>query len=97
MTKEEKEIEDPILRKAYYEWVKKIVSKREWKNKYSEMPAYCFLKQNRAGIEVGFLSIFDKVPDHLAYCDDEDMRIIDIYYKANNIFPEPFTKDLEVV
>jgi len=85
-----------------YDWVKKIVSKKEWNDHYSDNPAYCFIRKAENQIEVGFISLFrtahnQKISDHLAYCDNEDLRIIQAYREANHIFPLPLYGEENVI
>jgi len=74
-------------------WVKKFVSIKEYKNYYQWHGSYCFLKKiPKKGVWVGFCSdSFDPnfIPKDCELLDDEELRQVDAYRRANNIYPRP--------
>lgn len=76
---------------AKMNWVKKLVSGKEWDNYYSKIPGYCFLFQDKNNIWVGF-GIIEKCFDCMDLTDDE-LRQIQEYREANNIYPQPLKNE----
>jgi len=89
--------------KIHQVWVKTKVSKRDWKNKFSESPAYCYLGEADGGVIIGFVvgrpenkseaEILNEYKDRIALCNDDDMRIIQLYRERNNILPQPLSEE----
>jgi len=70
-----------------YQWVKQLIPKKEWNNFYSGNNSYCLLETINGDPVVGFLIVH---PDNRCKpCTDEDLRKIDIYRRANHIYPFP--------
>ncbi len=72
-------------------WVKKSVSAMEWKNIYSQISHYCFLRKEDKHIWVGFLTAIH-IPYDCEEMNEMELLQVDDYRRANNIFPTPLTK-----
>ena len=74
-------------------WVKKLISQREWSNWYSHHNEYCKLEIEGVGIgkkiSIGFL-VANIIPQDCEPLTDEELRQIDNYRRAHNIYPTPF-------
>ena len=74
-------------------WVKKLVKVKEWNNCYKYNSSYCFLRNEPGkGVWIGFV-VANQVPRDCELLDLDELRQVDDYRKANNIYPRPF-KDI---
>jgi len=73
-------------------WVKKMVSQRDWDRFYSQNNVYCYLGEEGVGkgkkIKIGFV-VANQVPRDCELLDLDELRQVDNYRKANNIYPRP--------
>jgi len=66
-------------------WVKQVISIRDWNSHYSKLNSYCLLESGKKEIVAGFLAVN---PDpELELLTGEEMRKVDIYRRAHNIYP----------
>jgi len=64
---------------------KKLVSKKEYLNKYKDDIGYCFLKEDTDGVWIAFVGTVRR--DNIYKLTDEELRCFDEYRRANNIRP----------
>lgn len=68
-------------------WVKKFISITDYNSYYKYNNSYCFLKKEpRKGVWLGFL-VAGVVPKDCEEMTDEEARQMDLYRRAENIYP----------
>jgi hypothetical protein len=83
-------------------WVKKLVENKEWTDKFEKDGGYWMLSKVDGGVWIGFLttnteSLLAKLNNgELELQSDEELRISDLYRRANNMRPYPLLKDWEI-
>ena len=75
-------------------WVKRLVSKTEWKNFYSQISSYCLLEKKGDGYMVGFGAV-GGIPFLCEVCDDNDLWKIGNQRRAQNVYPNPLEEKSE--
>ena len=70
-------------------WTSKQVSKTDWKNYYSEISSYTFLKDTGSGILIGFITVGDIPSNCEEITDVELLRIIDCHRRQASLYPFP--------
>lgn len=76
-------------------WVKQLVSNKEWRGFYSFAKTYCNLGEEGVGrakvIKMGFCVAVD-CPINCELLNDEELRMVDEFRQAVNLFPTPLEK-----
>jgi len=77
-----------------FKWVKKIVSLKDWKNKYQPDNAYTFLEKRGGEVVMAFLSTDPS--DECTELDDEEARKVDKHRRATNRRPFPLEDEVDI-
>ena len=74
-------------------WVKKLVGQKEWDKFYSQNNSYCNLGVEGVGkgkkVKIVFATT-EPIPADCEIPDLDELRQVDNYRKASNIYPRPF-------
>jgi len=82
------------MQNATINWVKKLVSAKEWNTHYQECFPYCFLSKEGSQVWIGFSVANDVPPDCYSLTDDE-LETLNNYRTEHSIYPLVYEKEEE--
>lgn len=72
-------------------WVKKRVPGKDWKDWYSKIDNYCFLKREGSEVWIGFLAA-NEMPNGCVEMNEAELMLVDEYRCTHGIAPTPISE-----